>query len=115
MSNGSDRLTRRDPGTFAALEGVDVRIDGAPVRQLNELECARGQVFANVWQTDTIVRIDPSTGFVTGEIDASGLLTPAEARSADVLNGIAYLEESGTFLLTGKLWPRVFEVELIPR
>jgi glutamine cyclotransferase len=114
MSNGSDRLTFRDRTTFAPLGEVAVSLDGAPVSQLNELECVAGEVYANVWQTDTIVRIDPDTGTVTARIDASGLLDEAERSQADVLNGIAHDPAAGTFLLTGKLWPAMFEVRFVP-
>jgi glutamine cyclotransferase len=114
MSDGSDRLTFRDPETFASLGGVAVRRAGAPVRALNELECEGGVVYANIWQDSHIVRIDPQTGEVTGWIDASGLLSPEDRQGADVLNGIAAVPGTRRLLLTGKLWPRAFEVELIP-
>ena len=114
MSNGTDRLTFRDRVTFAPLGEVAVTADGAPMSQLNELECVDGEVYANVWQTDTIVRIDPGTGVVTARIDASGLLDGAERVRADVLNGIAYDDEADTFLVTGKRWPAMFEVRFVP-
>lgn len=88
---------------------------GRPVGQLNELECVGEELYANLGQRDEIVRIDRSTGQVTAVIDASGLLSPTESANADVLNGIAYKPDSETFLLTGKLWPHVFELELVPR
>ncbi|HEY7214555.1 MAG TPA: glutaminyl-peptide cyclotransferase [Thermoanaerobaculia bacterium] len=115
MSDGSDRLTFRDPQTFAVLGEVHVALDGRPVDQLNELECVEGTVYANVWQTDDIMRIDAISGRVTAVIDASGLLTPAERRRADVLNGIAWDPVKKTFLITGKLWPKMFEVKFGPR
>jgi glutaminyl-peptide cyclotransferase len=111
MSDGSARLFFRDPKTFAVTGSVEVLRAGQPVKNLNELEFAGGQVFANVWQTDLILRIDPATGEVTGTIDASGLLSPNERVGADVLNGIAYVPERGTFYVTGKLWPTLFEVK----
>jgi glutaminyl-peptide cyclotransferase len=113
MSNGSDRLTFRDPKTFAFLGDVQAtRADrpGQPVYDLNELECVDGQVYANIWQTDEILRIDPRDGRVTAVIDASGLLTPEERRTAEVLNGVAWDPAKKTFLITGKLWPKLFEV-----
>jgi len=114
MSDGSDMLALRDPDSFARVGEIVVRRAGRPVRNLNELECVDGVVYANVWQDNHIARIDPRTGEVTGWIDASGLLAPEEAGAADVLNGIAYLPATGHFVVTGKLWPRVFEVEVVP-
>lgn len=113
MSDGSARLTFRDADSFAVLGEVTVRQSGAPVTELNELECVDGSVYANVWQQDRIVRIDPATGSVTATIDASGLLEPAERGGTDVLNGIAWWPEHRRFLITGKLWPHVYEVELV--
>lgn len=114
MSNGSDTLTVRDPKTFAITRSVRVTNGGRPVSQLNELECVGKDIYANVWMTDTIVRIDPSTGRVTATIDASGLLSPMERGGVDVLNGIAYDPADKTFLITGKLWPRLFRVRFDP-
>jgi len=111
MSDGSGTLFFRDPESFDLLDQIDVDLDGSPVTRLNELECVGELVYANVWLTDDILRIDPSTGEVLTVIDASGLLTPAEAASADVLNGIAYDPRTDRFFVTGKLWPWVFEVE----
>ena len=112
MSDGSATLTRRDPETFAPLGTVEVKLGGEPVEMLNELECVDGSVYANIWQTDTIVKI-AEDGRVTQEIDASNLLTGAERAQLDpnaVLNGIAYDPEAETFYLTGKLWPKLFAV-----
>jgi glutaminyl-peptide cyclotransferase len=115
MSDGSDRLFFRDPKTFAALGSVAVTRDGVPVPQLNELECVGGAVWANVWQTDDILRIDPASGRVTGVAEATGLLTPEDrAAGAEVLNGIAYDPKAGRFWITGKLWPKMFEVRFAP-
>lgn len=116
MSDGSDRLTFRDPQTFAPAGEVLVRMQGAPVDRLNELECVDGAVYANVYQTEDIVRIDPATGEVTAVIDASGLLGAGDYQAgAEVLNGIAWMPETKRFLITGKRWPLMFEVELVPR
>ncbi len=116
MSNGSAILTFRDRTTFAATGTVEVTLDGEPVDMLNELECTDdGQVLANVWQTDQIVRIDPATGHVTAVVDAAGLLDRTTAPDADVLNGIAAVPGTDELLLTGKLWPTVFTVRLVPR
>jgi glutaminyl-peptide cyclotransferase len=113
MSDGSDTLSLRDPATFAMTGHVSVTLNGHPQAALNELECVGAEVFANIWRSDAIVRIDPRTGAVTAVIDASGLLTPAERTTADVLNGIAYDASRGTFLITGKLWPKLFEVQFV--
>jgi glutamine cyclotransferase len=114
MSDGSSRLTFRDPRSFAELGSVVVAAGGREYSRLNELECVGDEVYANIWQTDTIVRIDPRSGAVTAEIDASGLLDPAEREQADVLNGIAAYEGGNEFLLTGKLWPKMFRVNFVP-
>lgn len=114
MSDGSDRLTFRDPVTFAPTGQVAVRLDGEPVRRLNELECTAGAVWANVYRTDRIVRIDPATGTVTAEVDAAGLLTPEQRATADVLNGIAAIPHTDQFLITGKNWPTLFRVRFVP-
>ena len=113
MSDGSDHLTFRDPRTFASLGGVDVTLEGRPLLEINELECVDDAVWANVWQTDQIVRIDPATGVVTGVVDAAGLLTPQEMEKAEVLNGIAWKPETKTFLITGKYWPKLFEATFV--
>lgn len=110
MTDGSSELYFRDPESFELMGSRTVRRDGVPVEQLNELECVGDLVYANVWMTDEILRINPDDGEVLTEIDASGLLTESEAARADVLNGIAYDDLSGSFFITGKRWPRVFEV-----
>lgn len=115
MSDGSSILEFREPESMALLREVTVMKSGRPVRKVNELECVGSEIYANIWQRNEIVRIEAKTGRVTATIDASGLLSRVEAMRADVLNGIAYRPESKTFLLTGKLWPHVFEVELVPR
>jgi glutaminyl-peptide cyclotransferase len=115
MSDGSDALTLRDPVTFEVTGTLAVTLRGRPLERLNELECAEGWVWANVLGADSIVRIDPASGRVTAFADASGLLTPAEAAAADVLNGIAYDPERRVYHLTGKLWPRRFVVRFVSR
>ena len=109
MSDGSDRLTFRDAETFA--EEGSVQVDG--VDDLNELECVDGQVYANVWQTDRIVRIDPATGQVTATVDLAGLLPEEDRAGTDVLNGIAAIPGTDEFLVTGKLWPTMFRVRFV--
>ena len=112
MSDGSDQLFFRDRTTFEVIGSVQVQDASGPVTALNELECVDGQVYANVYQTDTIVRIDPTTGEVTATIDASSIHPVGD--NVGVMNGIAYDADSGRFLLTGKNWPSLFEVRLVP-
>jgi hypothetical protein len=111
MSDGSSSLFFRNPTTFEMTGSVAVTRDGSSLRQLNELECVNGWVYANVWQTKHIVKIDPTTGNVVATILVDGLLNSEESASADVLNGIAYLPETSRFYITGKLWPKLFEVD----
>ena len=110
MSDGSDILTLRDPETFAITGSLKVISDLVSVNRLNELECVDDHVYANMWQTDTIIAIDTSSGHVDRVIDASALQTYEGVSDADVLNGIAYIKASDSFLVTGKLWPLMFEV-----
>ncbi|GAA2291145.1 glutaminyl-peptide cyclotransferase [Glycomyces scopariae] len=111
MSDGSDTLTFRDPATFEETGTVAVADQsGQPVFSINELECSGGTVWANVWQTDRIVGIDPDSGTVQADVDASGLLSEEDSAGADVLNGIAKAEGEGEFYLTGKHWPKLFLV-----
>ena len=110
MSDGSARLTFRDPATFAEIGGVDVTLNGRPLAKLNELEAVDGAVWANVWTEDRIVRIDPASGRVTGIAELGFLLSAAERRRTDVLNGIAWDPSSETFWITGKMWPKIFQV-----
>lgn len=114
MSDGSARLTFRDPATFDATGEITVTSGGEEVQELNELECAGGHVWANVWGSDQILRIDPGTGEVTAVVDASGLLAPHERAGTDVLNGIAAVPGTDEFLLTGKYWPHVYRVRFTP-
>jgi len=113
MSDGSNELVWRGPADFSELRRVRVELAGRPLKQLNELEWAEGAVWANVLSQDRIVRIDPTSGRVTGVVDASGLLTPRERLRADVLNGIAWDPESESFWITGKLWPKIFQVRFV--
>ena len=115
MSDGSSTLYHRDPETFEEVAQVVVRDGNAPVNFLNELEYIDGEVWANIWQTDEVVIIDPVSGQVTARVDFSGLLPPDVKAEADVLNGIAYDAENDRIFVTGKFWPTLFEVELVPR
>ena len=113
MSNGSETLTVRDSKTFLVTARLRVTLNGKAVDSLNELECAKGSVWANVWTTDTILRVDPESGVVTATVDASDLDPDRPQNGEAVLNGIAYRPETDTFLITGKLWPRIFEVRFV--
>lgn len=115
MSDGSSTLYFRDPETFDEVRRVEVHDNRGPVTMLNELEYIDGEIYANVWRTDIIVRIDPSSGDVTGRIDLSGLLSDDDRRGyqPDVLNGIAHDPASGRLLVTGKRWPKLFEIEIL--
>jgi glutaminyl-peptide cyclotransferase len=115
MSDGTDELRYLDPITFAEKRRLKVTAAGAPLRNLNELEVVKGEIFANLWQTDYVARISPSTGKVTGYVDLRGLLTPAERAGTDVLNGIAYDQAHDRLFVTGKLWPKVFEIKLVKK
>jgi glutaminyl-peptide cyclotransferase len=115
MSDGTSTIYMRDLETFEETGRIQVTLEGEPVDQLNELECHPDGIYANVWHTDTILRIDPETGVVRSVIDASGLLEDGEVRDPEaVLNGIAYDLYHHTFLLTGKRWPAMFEVRFVP-
>jgi len=116
MSDGTNQIRFLDPETFQVQRTISVQENGNAVRQLNELEYIKGEVFANVWQTDRIARIDPQTGRVTGWLNLAGLLSPEDrARGVDVLNGIAYDEAGDRLFVTGKLWPKLFEIRLVAR
>ncbi len=115
MSDGSSELYFLNPESFQVNDSVTVNYQGEEIRWLNELEFIKGEVYANVYQTDHIVRINPETGQVTGWIDLEGILpTGAEAQYAGVLNGIAYDPETGRLFITGKHWPYLYEIVLIP-
>ena len=115
MSDGTDNLYFLDPETLEQVDSIQVFDETGPVVRLNELEYIDGQVYANVWQTDRIAIIDPDSGQVSGWIDLSGLLDPEElSQPVDVLNGIAYDDETDRLFVTGKLWPTLFEIRLVP-
>jgi glutamine cyclotransferase len=117
MSDGSAEIRILDPKTLDEQRRISVTAEGKPVTRLNELEIVDGQIFANMWGTDVIARIDPETGNVVGWIDCTGLL-PADQRGTKdpdaVLNGIAYEPKQHRLFVTGKLWPKLFEIELVP-
>ena len=115
MSNGSERISFLDPGSFEVVRTIRVRSEGRPIVRLNELEWVEGEIWANIWYQDRIARIDPRSGDVIGWIDASTIYPASERGFEDVLNGIAYDPASKRLLLTGKNWPQLYEVELVPR
>ena len=113
MSDGSNRLRIIDPDSFMVKKIVAVTAAGRPLNRLNELEYIKGEIFANIWQTDFVARIDPASGKVVGLINFIGLLPPADRDpSTDVLNGIAYDPAGDRLFVTGKRWPKLFEVRL---
>jgi glutamine cyclotransferase len=135
LSDGTATLRWLDAGTFKMVKQITVTDQGRPVPHLNELEFVKGEIFANIWETDTIARISPDTGDVLGWIDLAGLARLAQEAGAagtdlksvpisvksvpipviDVLNGIAYDERGDRLFVTGKLWPKLFEIQLIKK
>ncbi len=114
MSDGSSQLRFLDPETLSETGRIDITMNGRPIDQLNELEWVKGEIWANVFETDRIVRIDPATGHVVGAIYLGGLLNKADAAGAkpDVLNGIAWDAAADRIFVTGKLWPKLYEIRL---
>jgi glutamine cyclotransferase len=116
LSDGTAQLRFIDPSTLKETGRITVRDPGGPVQHLNELEYIKGEIFANIWLTDRIARISPKDGRVTGWIDLTGLMSAAERGTSDaVLNGIAYDAAGDRLFVTGKLWPRIFEIKLVKR
>ncbi|NDD64030.1 MAG: glutaminyl-peptide cyclotransferase [Acidobacteria bacterium] len=116
MSDGTSRLRFLDPETFDVRREVEVMDGDRPINLLNELEYIRGELWANIWQSDRLVRIHPENGRVTGWVNLAGLLPAADRVSGvDVLNGIAWDEAGQRLFVTGKLWPKLFEIRLIDR
>lgn len=117
MSDGTPVIRVLDPNSFERIGSINVTADGKPLQKINELEWVRGEIYANVWQTDRIARIDPATGHVVGWIDLKGLLDVSRLPNPidDVLNGIAYDAGHDRLFVTGKHWPKLFEIRLVPR
>lgn len=118
MSDGSATLYFWDPETLKEIGSIQVTDQGTPIANLNELEYVNGEVYANVWQTDRIARIDPKTGHVTAWIDLTGILKPEDIPAdcePDVLNGIAYDEKGDRLFVTGKQWPKLYEIKLVKK
>jgi glutamine cyclotransferase len=113
LSDGSNHIRFLDPDNFEVRKTIAVVDSGAPVNELNELEYVQGEIYANIWHADRIARIDPRTGAVVGWIELTGLLARGEVSDEEaVLNGIAYDETNGRLFVTGKLWPKLFEIRL---
>jgi len=114
MSDGTSSLTYIDPVSLKAVSSLDVKIGKYPVKNINELEFINGYIYANVWLTDYIIKISPTTGQIVGKIDLSSLHKNALGayNNADVLNGIAYDSASDQIYVTGKLWPYIFVIKL---
>jgi len=113
MSNGSATLQFLDPKTFRVVRQIRVTEDERLIRELNELEYVDGEIFANVWHVDRIARIDPASGRLTGWIDMSGLLPGGRPHAEAVLNGIAYDRKGKRLFVTGKEWPKLFEIRIV--
>jgi glutamine cyclotransferase len=112
MSDGTAQIRKIDPATLQETGRIDVKMNGKPVDKLNELEFVKGEIWANVFETDRIARIDPATGEVKGIIYLGGLLKPDERRKTDVLNGIAWDKAGDRIFVTGKYWPKLFEIRI---
>jgi glutamine cyclotransferase len=115
LSDGSNRIRFLDPDSFQVTKTIAVVDGNLPVNELNELEYINGEIYANIWHDNRIVTIDPQTGRITGWIDLNGLLPPGDVQDDEaVLNGIAYDQAGNRLFVTGKLWPRLFEIKLKP-
>ncbi len=116
MSDGTSEIRVLDSRTLVEERRLRVHDGTTLLSQLNELEIVEGEIFANVWQTDQIARISPQTGEVVGWIDLAGLLSPIYHLGPDaVLNGIAYDQQRKRLFVTGKLWPTIFEIRVVPK
>lgn len=113
LSDGTNRIRFLDPDNFQVTKTIEVLDGHTAIAELNELEYVQGEIYANIWHADRIARIDPKTGKVVGWINLAGLLKPGEVQDEEaVLNGIAYDEASSRLFITGKLWPKIFEIRL---
>lgn len=116
MSDGTNRLRFLDPATFETIRTISVTHRGEPLNNLNELEYVKGEIYANIWQTDRIVRLDSQSGRILGWIDLTGLLSSTDRNDeTDVLNGIAYDPAQDRLFVTGKQWPKLFQIRLKKR
>jgi glutamine cyclotransferase len=116
LSDGTNRIRFIDPDNFQVRKTIAVFDESTPISRLNELEYVRGEIYANIWHTERIARIDPQTGHIAGWIDLTGLRSQIEVHDEEaVLNGIAYDETNGRLFVTGKLWPKLFEIRVTKR
>lgn len=113
MSDGTDEIYFLNPKNFKRVYSIRVHDEFRPITRLNELEFIRGEIYANVWRSDKIARICPHSGRITGWIDLKGLLSPKEYKNAGTLNGIAYDKQNNRIFVTGKMWPKIFEIKLV--
>lgn len=112
MSDGTSQIRKLDPVTLQETGRIDVKLNGRPIDQINELEFIKGEIWANIFQTDRIVRIDPATGNVVGVVYLGGIMPLEERRKVDVLNGIAYDKAADKIYVTGKYWPNLYEIRI---
>jgi len=115
MDDGTAQIRILDPITLQEKKRITVHDGARPIKNVNELEWVRGELYANIWQSDKIARISPSDGTVVGWIDLTGILPPADREGIDVLNGIAYDSFGDRLFVTGKLWPKLFEIKVLPK
>ena len=115
MDDGSAQIRIWDPTTLQEKKRLTVRDGGRPIEKLNELEWVRGEIYANIWFSDRIARISPADGHVLGWIDLTGILPTSDREGANVLNGIAYDAEGDRLFVTGKYWPKMFEIKVVPK
>lgn len=116
MDDGTSQIRVWEAGTLREKRRMTVHDDNGPIPQVNELEWVKGEIYANVWQTDDMLRISPVDGKVLGRVNLTGLLTDADRRErVDVLNGIAYDAARGRLFVTGKWWPKLFEIQIVPK
>ncbi len=116
MDDGTPQIRVWDPATLREKRRITVHDDDGPVPQVNELEWVAGEIYANVWQTDTMLRISTANGRVLGKVNLAGLLTDEDRKGrVDVLNGIAYDAAGKRLFVTGKWWPKLFEIRIVPK
>ncbi len=115
MDDGTSQIRVWDATTLQEKKRIKVHEGARPIDQLNEMEWVRGEIYANIWKSDRIARISPADGSIVGWIDLTGILPPAEREGVDVLNGIAYDSFGDRLFVTGKFWPKLFEIKLVPK